>query len=178
MALKVKILNPLATIPTIGHPGEDLGYDVYALRILSQPIKEDGTPAQWIPATGGTPTRMDMQGKVVRPIRIESGKPAIVETGIAVRFEKEEGKKYGLLVRDRSSLASKGIFVSAGVVDAGYTGELKIILNLSTGSYQDIWPGDKIAQIIPIEVLSDTTEKVEELTESSRGEAGFGSTGN
>lgn len=176
MPLKVKILNPLATAPKIAHPGEDLGYDVFALRAQHQPLKDDGTPVQWIPAAPGMPTKLDMQGKIIRPIRIESGKPLVLETGVAVHFEGADEGKYGLLIRDRSSLASKGIFVTAGVVDAGYRGELKIVLNLSTGSYQDLWPGDKIAQLIPIPVLADTTEVVEALEDSERKEGGFGST--
>jgi dUTP pyrophosphatase len=175
--LKVKKLNPLATVPTIGHPGEDLGYDVYALRQQGQPINEDGTPMAYNPPTSGNPARLDFQGKVVKPIRLEAGRPQAVETGISVHFVGERGKKYGLLVRDRSSLAAKGIFVTAGVIDAGYRGEVKIILNLSTGSYQDIWPGDKIAQLIPIEVLARIAEEVDDLEESERGKNGFGSTG-
>lgn len=177
MPLKVKILNPLATPPSIGHPGEDLGYDVYALRIASQPIKEDGTPVNWIPSAPGMPTKLDMQGKIVRPIRIEAGKPMLIETGISAHFVGADGQKYGLLLRDRSSLAQKGIFVTAGVIDAGYRGEIKVLFSLSTGSFQDIWPGDKIAQLIPIPVLADTTEVVTELEDSTRKEAGFGSTG-
>lgn len=178
MALKVKKLNPLATIPTIAHPGEDLGYDVYALRQQGQPMNENGTPVSYQPPTSGSPARLDFQGKVVKPIRLEAGRPQAVETGIAVHFvTSDTKKKYGLLVRDRSSLASKGIFVTAGVVDAGYRGELKIILNLATGSYMDIWPGDKIAQLIPVEVVADVVHEVTDLEESERGEAGFGSTG-
>lgn len=183
MSLKVRLLNPLATAPTIAHPGEDLGYDVYALRLQSQPLKEDGTPVQWIPAGPGMPTRMDMQGKVVHPIRIEAGRPLLLETGIAVHYiadgfgDEEAQLNYGLLIRDRSSLASKGIFITGGVVDAGYRGELKIILNLSTGSYQDLWPGDKIAQLIPFPVYADKVETVDELEESERKAEGFGSSG-
>lgn len=185
--LKVKVLNPLATPPTIAHPGEDLGYDVYALRIPSQPVKADGTPVPWAPAAPGMPTRLDMTGKIVRSIRIEAHKPTIIETGIAVSFEPQLGteedpiksvQKYGLLIRDRSSMAAKGIFVTAGVVDAGYRGEIKIILNLTTGSFIDIWPGDKIAQLIPIPVFANTVQVVENLDESAREEAGFGSSGN
>lgn len=189
--LKVKLLNPLATVPTIGHPGEDLGYDIYALRIQSQPVQEDGTPVRWIPSKPGMPTKLDLTGKIVRPIRLESGKPTIIETGIAVHFEgpqvldgsaeQDEApvQQYGLLIRDRSSMAEKGIFVTAGVVDAGYRGELKIILNLSSGSYQDLWPGDKIAQLIPIPVYADKAQAVAEFDKvTARGEDGFGSTGN
>lgn len=182
MPLKVKILNPLATAPTIAHPGEDLGFDLYALRVLNQPVKEDGTPVNWRPAAPGMPTRLDMNGKVVHPIRIEAGKPLLVSTGIAVHFvpsgkELKQGLRFGLLLRDRSSLAASGIFVTAGVIDAGYRGELKVIMNLSTGSYQDMWPGDKIAQLIPFPIYADAVETVEDLEESARKEGGFGSTG-
>lgn len=178
MSLKVKVLNPLATVPTIAHPSEDLGYDVYALRVQGQMVNEDGTPVNVVPARLGIPTIIDSQGRVVHPIRIEAGKPTLVDTGISVHFTKEEGKKYGLLIRDRSSIAKRGLFVTAGVIDAGYRGELKIMFNLVTGSFLDIWPGEKIAQLIPIEVLTDTVEKVDSLEESERKEAGFGSSGN
>lgn len=177
MPLKVKITNPLATPPKVSHPGEDLGYDVYAIRVQHQPVNLDGTPATYNPPKNGMPVRLDLNGGVIHPIRIEQGKPTLVSTGISAHFVKEDGKNYGLLIRDRSSLAAKGIFVTAGVVDAGYRGEIKVILNLSTGSYQDIWPGDKIAQLIPIEVLADSTEVVNSLEDSERKEDGFGSTG-
>lgn len=177
MPLKVKILNPLATVPSLAHPGEDLAYDIYALRVQYQPVKPDGTPASWIQSSPGMPTRIDMQGKVVHPIRIEAGKPLVIETGIAVHFVQDNTHPFGLLVRDRSSMASKGIFVTGGVIDAGYRGELKIIMNLSTGSYQDIWPGDKIAQLIPFPLYADTIQVVEDLEESKREADGFGSTG-
>ena len=150
---------------------------MYALRVQHQPLNEDNTPVPWIPSRPGLPTRLDSQGKIVSPIRIEQGKPTIVPTGIAVRFESEDGKPYGLLVRDRSSVASKGIFITAGVIDHGYTGELKIIFNLTSGSYADIWPGDKIAQLIPIPISADAVEVVEKFEASKRGDGGFGSTG-
>src|SRR5271165_143131 len=84
MALKVKKLNPLATAPTIGHPGEDLGYDVYALRQQGQPMKEDGTPMAYQPPAPGLPTRLNYDGKLVKPIRLEAGRPVAIETGISV----------------------------------------------------------------------------------------------
>jgi len=50
-----------------------------------------------------------------------------VHTGIAAQYVSDDAK-YGLLVRDRSSMASKGIMASAGVIDHSYTGELLIML--------------------------------------------------
>lgn len=185
MPLKVKLLNTKATPPTIAHPGEDLGYDVYALIADGQPRNEDGTPMAYNEPKAGMPYRINtLTGKQIQPIRLESGKITAVPTGLSVHFVDpgteggvSSSRKYGLLVRDRSSLAKKGIFVSAGVIDSGYRGELVIMFNVGVGSYQDLWPGDKIAQIIPIEVAADTVEVVQDLEESVRQEAGFGSSG-
>lgn len=179
--LKVKLLNPLATVPTIAHPGEDLGYDIYALRVQGQPVNQDGTPVPYTPPKPGMPTPLN-EGKQIRPIRVEAGKPVLIDTGIAVAFSSTDAAgdpaKYGLLIRDRSSMAKKGIFVTAGVVDAGYRGEVKVMVNIiGSGGYVDIWPGDKIAQLIPIPVLADGATQVEELDETAREEGGFGSSG-
>jgi dUTP pyrophosphatase len=147
--LHVKRLHPDAKLPTVAHPGEDLGYDVYALEGAMLP----------------------------------AGKQVKVHTGI-VAYEKKESftdlmngsTKYGLLLRDRSSMAAKGITLSGGVVDAGYRGELAVILT-SHEYAAYIEPGQKIAQMIPIPVLTDVVIEVEELPESSRGDRGFGSSG-
>lgn len=185
MPLKVKLLDNLATPPTIAHPGEDLGYDVYAKIVLGQSRNEDGTPVAYKETKPGMPYYINTTtGKQIQPIRLEAGRTTMVPTGIAVHYvsngeelDSSFAKKYGLLVRDRSSLAKRGIFVSAGVVDAGYRGELMILLNVGVGSYQDLWPGDKIAQLVPIEVVADSVEVVQDLEESAREGDGFGSTG-
>lgn len=107
--------------------------------------------------------------------------PIKVRTGIAVHYERPEApqEKFGLLVRDRSSMASKGIIASGGVIDAGYRGELLVLLT-SYGSDNPfaIKAGDKIAQLIPLPVLTAPGVMVtESLAESARGQGGFGSTG-
>ncbi len=99
---------------------------------------------------------------------------AKVKTGIAIEFT----SGHGALLRDRSSMASRGLAVTAGVIDAGYRGEIQVIMhNLSD---QDVFiaAGDKIVQMIP--VLPQTNfpvEEVDDLTETKRGAGGFGSTG-
>jgi dUTP pyrophosphatase len=86
-------------------------------------------------------------------------------------------------VRPRSGLALKhGITVlnTPGTVDRGYTGEIKIILiNLGNNNFE-IHHGDRIAQIVVSPVLSGRWAnliKLSTLSNSSRGEGGFGSTG-
>lgn len=107
--------------------------------------------------------------------------PIKVRTGIAIHFEKPESpqEKFGLLVRDRSSMASKGIIASGGVIDAGYRGELLVLLtSYSNGSSFTIKAGDKIAQLIPLPVLTGAgVAETNNLPASSRGQGGFGSTG-
>lgn len=106
---------------------------------------------------------------------IHAGETKLISTGISIGFP--EG--YGGLLRDRSSVATKrGLFVVAGVIDNGYTGEIKVALHNSTEGFQTIYRGDKIAQLILIPTVDFQVELVEEITSNDgRGENGFGSTG-
>lgn len=196
----------------MAHAGEDLGFDIYAL--------EDTF--------------------------LERGKPTLVKTGVAaVYVSDDEGhspQQFGLEVRDRSSMSAKnGIEVMAGIIDAGYRGELGVVLNLAgpqqhlrpeyieeidqlyetinhrytdtvRKSLRDLNPasgwtpeflkglspedisqieawkeigkagyliraGDKIAQLLPRQVLTSPVQIVDELPPGARGEKGFGSSG-
>jgi dUTP pyrophosphatase len=142
--LRVKLLAEGARAPEVAHPGEDLGYDVFALEDVEL----------WARAS-------------VR-----------VKTGIAIEARHPEtGAALGLLVRDRSSMASRGIAVTGGVIDAGYRGEIQILLTNLTDEAVRLNAGDKIAQMIPMPVLTGTVSVVESLADSSRAEKGFGSSG-
>jgi dUTP pyrophosphatase len=99
---------------------------------------------------------------------------AKVKTGIAVEFT----SGHGALLRDRSSMASKGLAVAAGVIDAGYRGEIQVIMHNLTASDFTINAGDKIVQMIPVRPETwFPVEEVEDLTQTVRGAGGFGSTG-
>ncbi|HEY1901007.1 MAG TPA: dUTP diphosphatase [Terracidiphilus sp.] len=142
--LRVKLLDPAARAPVVAHPGEDLGYDLFAL-----------------------------ESALLAP-----GDPVCVRTGIAVEARHPAtGVPLGLLVRDRSSMAAKGIATTAGVIDAGYRGEILILMtNLGNAPFE-VRGGEKIAQMIPIPVLTGSIETVETLEESARAGKGFGSSG-
>jgi dUTP pyrophosphatase len=101
-----------------------------------------------------------------------------VRTGIAVEARHpESGAPLGLLVRDRSSMAARGIATTAGVIDAGYRGEILVLMtNLGEAAF-DIKAGEKIAQMIPVPVLTGPVQEVESLEDSARAEKGFGSSG-
>ena len=105
------------------------------------------------------------------------GGRAVVGTGVAVEIP--EG--WTGLVCPRSGLASRhGISVvnGPGVVDAGYRGELRVVL-LNTDPVEpfSIEPGDRIAQVVLTPVLLADIVEVQELAGATRGDSGFGSTG-
>ncbi len=88
-----------------------------------------------------------------------------------------DGTPMGALVRDRSSMASRRLITTAGVIDAGYRGEVKIVMENLGDTAQTIHAGDKIANLLPYPVLTTAVEVVDELAESRRGSGGFGSSG-
>lgn len=142
--LLVKILATGARAPEVAHPGEDLGYDVFALE----------------------------------PVELWAGQSTRIRTGIAVEARHPQtGIALGLLVRDRSSMAAKGLAVTGGVIDAGYRGEIQILITNLTETAVAIAAGDKIAQMIPVPVLTGPVSVVDELADSTRSEKGFGSSG-
>jgi dUTP pyrophosphatase len=162
--IKVQLLHPDARVPTVNYAGSDLGFDLYAI--------ED--------------------------VVLEPGVPVRVRTGIAV--EGPEG--CGFILGDRSSMAARGVTYAGGRIDAGYRGEILVCLvNVNQPKYSlrvvrdaqggltdaelehtdagiAIRKGDKIAQMSPFQSMTHLEiTAVEELTESSRGAKGFGSSG-
>lgn len=111
-------------------------------------------------------------------VRLEPGARALVGTG--VRIALPDG--YVAFVVPRSGLAAKhGITVvnAPGTVDAGYRGEIKVsLLNTDATDPYDVAVGDRIAQLIVMPVPRARFIPVDELPDSTRGEGGFGSTGN
>ncbi len=99
-----------------------------------------------------------------------------VPTGISV----EVPPGFEIQVRPRSGLALEhGLTVlnTPGTVDAGYRGEIKVILiNLGSEPYQ-VEEGQKIAQLVLVPVIHAQFEEVDQLSDSKRGPRGFGSTG-
>lgn len=110
-------------------------------------------------------------------VRLAPGERAMVGTG--VRIALPEG--HVAFVVPRSGLAAKhGITVvnTPGTVDAGYRGEIKVILlNTDAREAYEISPGDRIAQLIVMPVPRARFIPVDTLPDSTRGEGGFGSTG-
>ena len=104
----------------------------------------------------------------------------LISTGIAVDIP----PGYEGTIRPRSGLTSRtGLRVQLGTVDAGYTGELKVIADYIPNDVDGdqtypIATGDKIAQLVLSPIETPEVEVVDEFdSESERGENGFGSTG-
>jgi len=105
------------------------------------------------------------------------GERGTVRTGIAI----ELAPGHAGLVMPRSGLAARhGIAIvnAPGLIDAGYRGELKVLL-LNTDRAQpfEIAPGDRIAQLVIVAVATPLIVETEALAATLRGEGGFGSSG-
>jgi len=112
--------------------------------------------------------------EVKEVITLAPGERRLFSTGIAVGIP----KGFVGLIWPRSGLAvKKGIDTLAGVIDAPYRGEVKVLLINESNGFQTFAPGDKIAQMIIQHVPDFTPVEVEDLDETSRGENGFGSSG-
>ena len=108
---------------------------------------------------------------------IDPGGRASVGTGIAVAIPDGHA---GLVVPRSGLAAEHGITLvnTPGLIDAGYRGELRVLLlNTDRDRSFKVTPGDRIAQLVLVKVESPEPAEVGELSETTRGEGGFGSTG-
>ncbi len=107
-------------------------------------------------------------------VTVEPGKIGKIKSGIQVEIPDE----YVGLFWDKSGLSmNHGIKVIAGVLDSGYRGEIVFgVLNLGDKAYT-FEKGHKVLQMLVQKVKHVEIEEVEELSDSDRGEKGFGSTG-
>jgi len=119
---------------------------------------------------------MDLRANISEPVILKPLERTIIKTGLFIELP----VGYEAQVRPRSGLAAKnGITVlnAPGTVDADYRGEIGVILaNLSNDSFT-IENGERVAQLVIAKHERAEWIAVTELSETSRGEGGFGSTG-
>ena len=119
---------------------------------------------------------MDLCAAISEPITLKPLERYLVPTGL--KIELEHG--YEAQIRPRSGLSIKhgiSLINCVGTVDEDYRGEVCVgVVNLSNDTYT-IQPDERIAQMIIAKVEQAKIEVVTELTETARGEGGFGSTG-
>lgn len=129
-------------------------------------------PSYATPGSAG----MDLRSASVEPVVISPGQRALVPTGLIL----EIADGYEGQVRPRSGLALKnGISLvnSPGTIDSDYRGEVKVIMiNLGDDHFMVNY-GDRIAQLVIAPVIQAQIVEIDEISESERGDGGFGSTG-
>ena len=143
------MLDKGAKMPTRAHP-YDAGLDLYAPQDYGVPASE--TVHSWGDVEVGS---------------------VIIDTG--VHMEIPEG--YVGFIKSKSGLNVNHGLTGEGVIDAHYTGSIKVKLYNHTNEDYLIEAGDKIAQLVIVPCLLPELELVDSLEETDRGDGGFGSTG-
>ena len=130
------------------------------------------TPAYGSAAAAGA----DLYAVLDAPLTIGAGETVLVHTGLAVEIP--DG--FVGLVCARSGLATKQGLAPAnkvGVIDADYRGEVMVALHNHSGEARTIDHGERIAQLVLVPYLTAAYEQADSLTDTIRGDGGFGSTG-
>ena len=101
---------------------------------------------------------------------VPPGESVLIKTGIAIELP---AGTYGRIA-PRSSLAIRGIETGAGVVDRDFRGEVKVLLRNWADEDLRVYKGDRIAQLVVEKILEVGVNHVEDLSETARGNRGFG----
>ena len=118
----------------------------------------------------------DLYACMDEDISINPGETKLIKTGLSMEIP----ENYAGLIYARSGLATKKGLAPAnkvGVIDSDYRGEIMVALHNHSNEERTIQPNDRIAQLIIMPYISANFIECDELTETERGEGGFGSTG-
>ena len=118
----------------------------------------------------------DLYACLDAPVTIQPHETVLVPTGLS--FEIPAG--WAGMIHARSGLATKRHLAPAnkvGVIDSDYRGEYIVALHNDTDVERTIEPKERIAQLVVMPYLAVEFDEVDELSETERGEGGFGSTG-
>ncbi len=138
------------------------------MKVKVKKLKEDAK----LP-TYGRPGDVGMDLYAMEAVTIPPMGHVRIWHGFALEFP--EG--YAAIVKDKSSISKAGLHTMGGVFDAGYRGEYNThLVNLSGGPYT-VEAGDKVSQLILYPVAIAELEETDTLSETERGDQGFGSTG-
>ena len=172
MVIKFKKLHPDAIIPAYQTDGS-AGFDLHALEFTR--LNSD---------RGIVMVRTGLAVELPAPVDVKLyGSDFLESLGCA---SERQTIHYELQIRPRSGLSKKGIIIvnSPGTIDSDYRGEIQIMMRLLHGDRREQQPdrreiekGDRIAQGIVNMIVKPTITEVESLSETVRGENGFGSTG-
>jgi dUTP pyrophosphatase len=142
------------------------------VKILDERMR-DQLPAYGTPGSAG----LDLRACIDQAIEISPGQTVLVPTGLAIYVE---DPRYAALILPRSGLGHKhGIVLGniVGLIDSDYQGQLLVSTwNRSSTAFK-LEPMERLAQLVVMPIQQVELKVVEEFAESSRGAAGFGSTG-
>lgn len=118
----------------------------------------------------------DLYACLENSVEIQPGQTVMIPTGLAMEIP------YGHagLIFARSSMGAKRGLAPAnkvGVIDADYRGEFMVALHNHSLQMQVVAPGERVAQLVVVPVVTPGFAEVEELSDTVRGAGGFGSTG-
>lgn len=170
---RVSLLAPDDPEPSAGDAVEVSTGPV--LRVLPMPGRPEGLPLPSYARPGDA--GLDLVAS--EPVRIEPGQVARVRTHLQIAIP----PGHVGLICDRSSIGGLGVKVMGGVIDAGYRGEIVVVLaNVADLAPEDPQPiireaGDAVAQLLVLPVARCEVVQVIDLEATERGVGGFGSTG-
>ena len=134
-------------------------------------------PAAKLPTYGSEyAAGADLYACLDSKITINPGETYLVKTGIAMEIP----VGYAGLIYARSGLATKRGLAPAnkvGVIDSDYRGEIMVSIYNQSSEPQKIEPGERIAQLVITPYITGIFNEVSDLSDTTRGEGGFGSTG-
>lgn len=138
------------------------------MKIKFKRLHKDAIPFSYTRANDAC---MDMYA--LKDTFIRCGETKIVNTGIALELP----TGYEGIVRGRSGLSSKGILLHQGTIDETYRGDIGIIITNTTYNDFTIHKGDRLAQFTIKPVYTITFIEVDKLSDTDRGDSGYGSSG-
>lgn len=125
--------------------------------------------------TRNNPSDAGLDLYAAEAVEIGDQQGVMIKTDIAVELP---DNTVGMIC-DRSGMGKKGFKVHGGIVDVPYRGSVNVILWNHSGKTQKIEKGDRIAQLLVIPVLFPEVEEFSgDLSQTERGDKGFGSSGN
>ena len=119
---------------------------------------------------------VDLEAFIKKPLIIDTKSSKLIPTGISISIPED----CEVQIRPRSGLAVKSnisVLNTPGTIDSDYRGEIKVVLFNHGNEKFVVNNGDRIAQMVLMPVLKFQFSEVDELTDTTRGSGGFGSTG-
>lgn len=170
VGVKIVLDHPDAKIPVYAKLG-DAGADVVAVSC--------GSTMEEINSILGVGSCCDEKRRIVSAEEGDYVIPAGGTTLVKLGFRIELPDGWEMQVRSRSGMALRGLCVanSPGTIDSGYRGECMVIIQNTSNLCRVIKPGTRVAQFVLKEAPQAKFEQTLTLSDTSRGEGGFGSTG-